>query len=89
MRNISEECGDSTESLFWNNYCGIQISVIESNLTGDYFCVAALDHEEKNKYSKRHILSEVANVYDPLGLLIPCVDSMELRLHDLWIFTHT
>ncbi|GFW19136.1 integrase catalytic domain-containing protein [Trichonephila clavipes] len=35
-------------------------------------------------YSKRNVLSEIARVFDPLGLLSPCIVFMKILLQELW-----
>ncbi|GFS38359.1 uncharacterized protein TNIN_392731 [Trichonephila inaurata madagascariensis] len=40
--------------------------------------------EQKCAYSKREVLSEIARVFDPLGLLSPCVVFMKILLQEPW-----
>ncbi|GFV72887.1 integrase catalytic domain-containing protein [Trichonephila clavipes] len=40
--------------------------------------------EERCIYSKRDVLSEIARVFDPLGLLSPCIVFMKILLQELW-----
>ncbi|GFY51167.1 integrase catalytic domain-containing protein [Trichonephila inaurata madagascariensis] len=51
----------------------IKILGIQWNPKSDFFSFSVSLQEKKCAYSKREILSEIARVFDPLGLLSPCV----------------
>lgn len=37
------------------------------------------------KITKRHILSYVGQIFDPLGFLSPCLIGAKILMHDLWL----
>ncbi|GFY67244.1 DUF5641 domain-containing protein [Trichonephila inaurata madagascariensis] len=56
---------------------------MESQIS-DFFSFSVSLQEQKCAYSKREVLSEIARVFDPLGLLSPCVVFMKILLQELW-----
>ena len=38
----------------------------------------------KDKYSKREVLSEIAKIYDPLGLIGPILTKAKIFMQNLW-----
>jgi hypothetical protein len=50
----------------------------------DEFKFSVAPVELKAAYTKREILSQIAHVFDPLGLLSPCVTFMKILLQELW-----
>ncbi|GFY76701.1 DUF1758 domain-containing protein, partial [Trichonephila inaurata madagascariensis] len=51
----------------------IKVLGIQWNPKSDFFSFSVSLQEQKCAYSKREVLSEIARVFDPLGLLSPCV----------------
>lgn len=41
--------------------------------------------KEDEKITKRRILSDISQVFDPLGLLTPCIISFKIILQNLWL----
>ncbi|GFY72265.1 integrase catalytic domain-containing protein [Trichonephila inaurata madagascariensis] len=62
----------------------IKILGIQWNPKSDFFSFSVSLQEQKCAYSKREVLSEIARVFDPLGLLSPCVVFMKILLQELW-----
>ncbi|GFY63521.1 integrase catalytic domain-containing protein [Trichonephila inaurata madagascariensis] len=62
----------------------IKILGIRWNPKSDFFSFSVSLQEQKCAYSKREVLSEIARVFDPLGLLSPCVVFMKILLQELW-----
>ncbi|GFY41865.1 DUF1758 domain-containing protein [Trichonephila inaurata madagascariensis] len=62
----------------------IKILGIQWNPKSDFFSSSVTLQEQKCAYSKREVLSEIARVFDPLGLLSPCVVFMKILLQKLW-----
>lgn len=38
-----------------------------------------------NKITKRHILSTIAQIFDPLGLVVPCIVEAKIIMQQLWL----
>ncbi|GFY29730.1 uncharacterized protein TNCV_1813081 [Trichonephila clavipes] len=62
----------------------IKILGIQWNPKSDFFSFSVSLLEERCIYSKRDVLSEIARVFDPLGLLSPCIVFMKILLQELW-----
>ncbi|GFW00452.1 DUF1758 domain-containing protein [Trichonephila clavipes] len=62
----------------------INILGIQWNPKSDFFSFTVSLLEERCIYSKRDVLSEIARVFDPLGLLSPCNVFMKILLQELW-----
>ncbi|GFX76187.1 integrase catalytic domain-containing protein [Trichonephila clavipes] len=62
----------------------IKILGIQWNPKSDFFSFSVSLLEERCIYSKRDVLSEIACVFDPLGLLSPCIVFMKILLQELW-----
>ncbi|GFW98255.1 integrase catalytic domain-containing protein [Trichonephila clavipes] len=62
----------------------IKLLGIQWNPKSDFFRFSVSLLEERCIYSKRDVLSEIARVFDPLGLLSPCIVFMKILLQELW-----
>lgn len=60
-----------TLGMFWNGH-------------DDYFFYNITNKFSKN-VTKRHVLSEISQIFDPLGLLSPCIIRAKLLLRDIWL----
>ncbi|GFV89375.1 DUF1758 domain-containing protein [Trichonephila clavipes] len=56
----------------------IKILGIQWNPNSDFVSFSVSLQEERCIYSKRDVLSEIARVFDPLGLLSPCIVFMKI-----------
>ena len=68
---ISEERGIKTLGVFWNSYL---------DKFHFEFC-----NTDNNKVTKRIVLSELAQLFDPLGLLNPIIVLGKIVLQELWL----
>lgn len=67
-----------------NNNINSRILGIQWNQACDVFCYLYQIQEDSKIESKRVILSEVARLFDPLGLLGPVIVTAKLVLQELW-----
>lgn len=56
---------------------------------GDNFLFKSCQQKQVNKWTKRTILSEIAKIFDPLGLLSPCVAQAKMLMQDIWRLPNT
>ncbi|XP_048487281.1 uncharacterized protein LOC105396586 isoform X1 [Plutella xylostella] len=70
--NLSEALPSKTLGLYWN-----------SNLDILTFSVSIC---APKKLTKRHILSVISQIFDPLGLVGPCIVTAKMIIQKIWIY---
>ncbi|XP_054712934.1 uncharacterized protein LOC129222446 [Uloborus diversus] len=80
--NVIKEFLDEEEAA--NLGTEVKVLGIQWCPKADYFSFSIESVKQKLEYSKREILSEISRVFDPLGLLSPCVVFMKVLLQELW-----
>jgi len=72
--------------------CGIEITENDQAKTlGTYWqaqsdnIVFSVKKSMQSKITKRHILTEIGRIFDPLGILGPCNISAKMLLQKLWL----
>ncbi|KMQ86241.1 hypothetical protein RF55_14823 [Lasius niger] len=71
LLTINKEAKDRTLGLQW---CS----------NGDYFQVTVSINENKGRITKRSILSRIAQIFDPLGLIGPVIIVAKMLMQQLW-----
>ncbi|GFV96029.1 integrase catalytic domain-containing protein [Trichonephila clavipes] len=81
---VIKEVAENKDLKRVQNHEEIKILGIQWNPKSDFFSFSVSLLEERCIYSKRDVLSEIARVFDPLGLLSPCIVFMKILLQELW-----
>ncbi|GFS83826.1 uncharacterized protein TNCV_611361 [Trichonephila clavipes] len=81
---VIKEVAENKDLKRMQNDEEIKILEIQWNPKSDFFSFSVSLLEERCIYSKRDVLSEIARVFDPLGLLSPCIVFMKILLQELW-----
>ncbi|XP_058804710.1 uncharacterized protein LOC131671918 [Phymastichus coffea] len=70
--------------------CGVKVSPLQKTLgihwnsNIDKFCYTVSSIDLNILYTKRHLLSEISKIYDPLGLLGPVILYAKVLMQDCW-----
>ncbi|GFX04506.1 integrase catalytic domain-containing protein [Trichonephila clavipes] len=75
---------DQEHSFSINAQSAIKTSGISWKPTGDYF-MFKVSIPSVTSYTKRDVLSVVARLYDPLGLIGPVISKAKIFLQKLWL----
>ena len=62
----------------------LRCSEIEWNVSADQFHLSITDSPSENPVTKRNLVSDVAKVFDALGLFSPIIIKMKIVLQHLW-----
>ncbi|GFV78772.1 integrase catalytic domain-containing protein [Trichonephila clavipes] len=81
---VIKEVAENKDLKRMQNDEEIKILGIQWNPKSDFFSFSVSLLEERCIYSKKDVLSEIARVFDPLGLLSPCIVFMKILLQELW-----
>ncbi|GFY22411.1 integrase catalytic domain-containing protein [Trichonephila clavipes] len=81
---VIKEVSENKDLKVVQNDEEIKIFGIQWNPKSDFFSFSVSLQEERCIYSKRDVLSEIARVLDPQGLLPPCIVFMKMFLQELW-----
>ncbi|XP_065094004.1 uncharacterized protein LOC135714552 [Ochlerotatus camptorhynchus] len=87
LRNIPEEEKEKPFEL--ENISGCEViktlGILWDPVTDEFlFAVPEAEKVEMEKITKRYVLSQIARLYDPLGLVSPIVVLAKLIMQDLW-----
>ena len=82
LQNIPPE--DRIENFLTEKDKTITVLGYKWNLTNDTLQVSIPDIKDTVKHTKRTLLSAVASLYDPIGLLLPVVVLLRLLLQKVW-----
>lgn len=82
LQNLPTE--DRIENFLTEQDKCITVLGYKWNLTNDTLQVSIPDIKDLSKHTKRTLLSAVASLYDPLGLLLPVVVLLRLLLQKVW-----
>lgn len=83
LANVDEKCLDNEFKL--NKNCTLKTLGIFWKAKEDIFIYSIKNPEVHLKISKRIILSEIAKLFDPLGLLGPVILYAKLIMQELWV----
>ena len=78
---INKRAQDSIISL---DDCNTKILGLQWNVTDDNFSFSARSNSN-SRFTKRLVLSEVAQIFDPLGFLSPVIIRAKTLLQELWL----
>lgn len=84
LKGIPDEHCEIKGDIEINN-ATIKMLGVQWNPGADEFTYHVNLGEEKKEYSKRNIVSEVAQLFDPLGWLAPVVILAKIQLQELWV----
>ena len=85
LKNIPEGLRDSGEThMFSENDKYVKTLGIEWNISSDQFRPNVSDSLYVNTMTKRNVVSDVAKVFDALGLFSPVTVKMKILLQRLW-----
>nr|XP_049699136.1 uncharacterized protein LOC126055167 isoform X1 [Helicoverpa armigera] len=70
---IGEHCQSKTLGIGWSN---------KNDL---FYFLTSIDNNIDKKITKRLIMSVIAQIYDPLGLLAPAITTAKILLQKLWL----
>lgn len=87
LRKWSSNCqtlGDNQESA--SNM--ISVLGLNWNTSSDSFCVQIKSSDCNSNYSKRIVLSEIAQLYDPIGFISPVIVTAKQIMQRLWLLSN-
>lgn len=84
LEGIPDEHREIKDEIEINN-ATIKMLGVQWDPRADEFTYHVNLGEEKREYSKRYIVSEVAQLFDPLGWLAPVVVLAKIQLQELWV----
>ncbi|XP_043493915.1 uncharacterized protein LOC122518863 [Polistes fuscatus] len=85
LAELSSESGEDSGISF--DDCDTKILGIRWSSQQDTFNFSAISPTHSNRFSKRLVLSEVAQIFDPLGFAAPVVIKAKMFLRSLWLHT--
>ncbi|XP_075234999.1 uncharacterized protein LOC142332439 [Lycorma delicatula] len=86
IENLQPENCDSGHNYYITNDHTVKTLGIHWNSQNDTFQFTInTDIKDKNRVTKRTILSEVSKLFDPLGLVSPIILKAKVIIQDLWI----
>lgn len=88
LDSISSERQDANETLVLNDHETIKTLGMHWQPKADCFCYKInfeIDIERKS-WTKRSVLSNIAKLFDPLGLINPVIVSAKIFMKSLWSF---
>ncbi|XP_048508863.1 uncharacterized protein LOC105691000 [Athalia rosae] len=83
LEEVSSELGHTSDISF--DDCNAKILGIRWSLQQDTFNFSTISSTHSARFSKRLILSEVAQLFDPLGFTAPVVIRAKMFLQALWL----
>ncbi|XP_015189698.1 PREDICTED: uncharacterized protein LOC107073524 [Polistes dominula] len=83
LREVSSELGDISGISF--DDCDTKILGIRWSPQQDMFDFSTISSSPSKRYSKRLVLSEVAQIFDPLGFASPVIIKAKIFLQALWL----
>jgi len=84
LKKIPEDLRDSHEVHIFTEDEYSKTLGIEWNITSDQLRLNIFDSPRVNKMTKRNLISDVAKVFDALGLFSPVTVKMKILLQRLW-----
>lgn len=84
LKDIPDSDQEKTTVLDFDAKSSIKTLGIQWSPISDCFLfkICLIEH---SKYTKRTVLSDIAKIFDPMGLLSPCLVSAKLLIQDLWL----
>ncbi|GFX48451.1 integrase catalytic domain-containing protein [Trichonephila clavipes] len=83
-KELLNSCLDQEHSFSTNAESAIKTLGISWKPTGDYF-MFKVSIRSIASYTKRDVLSVIARLYDPLGLIGPVISKAKISLQKLWL----
>ncbi|XP_034938590.1 uncharacterized protein [Chelonus insularis] len=83
LQKTSQSSGNQQKITFED--CTTKILGLQWNPSSDTFTFTSKAVTHESTYSKRLILSEVAQIYDPLGFVSPITIRAKMLLQELWL----
>ncbi|KAK9678918.1 Pao retrotransposon peptidase [Popillia japonica] len=79
----------SLQKILWRKNPSENISVYTLNTVTDWTCADdtfrfTINVQTERPITKRTILSDIAHIFDPLGVLSPCIVISKILLQKLW-----
>jgi hypothetical protein len=84
LNAIPPELREKSESLSFDTDDSLKALGVKWNPSSDNFVFEVTVPVRAKKLTKRTVLSELAKVFDPLGLLTPTTIRAKIRFQDLW-----
>ncbi|XP_011868239.1 PREDICTED: uncharacterized protein LOC105562204, partial [Vollenhovia emeryi] len=83
---VIEDLADNAlhANLTFNSDCSLQALGVSWDTRNDSLCIAVHSIDDSEPLTKRSILSSIAKIFDPLGLLGPVVLHAKRLIQDVW-----